>query len=136
MLLLAQWLITSLTILAVPYLVPGVSVDSFGAALAAAALLGIFNVLVKPILFVLTLPITLLTLGIFYLVLNALMFYWVSLLVGGVHVESFGSAFLAGLCVSFVSWVFNVSFKRENGSRMIVVRQFGTGGSNKTRDLN
>ena len=134
MYLLMQWLVTSLTITMIPYLISGVHVSSFGAAVAAAAVLGVLNVLIKPILFILTLPITVFTLGLFYFVLNAFMFKWVGALVSGFAVDSFGSAFLASLIVSFVSWLFSVSFKKSGSpGRVVVVRQ--SGGS-RMRDLN
>lgn len=135
MYLLMQWLVTSLTIMMIPYLVSGVHVNGFGAAVAAAAVLGILNVLVKPILFVLTLPITVFTLGIFYFVLNAILFKWVGALVSGFGVDSFGSAFLASLIVSFVSWLFSISVKKQNGQsrRVVVVRSSDSG---RVRDLN
>lgn len=135
MYLLMQWLVTSLTIMMIPYLLSGVHVNGFGAALAAAAVLGILNVLVKPILFVLTLPITVFTLGLFYFVLNAVLFKWAGALVSGFRVDSFGAAFLASLIVSLVSWIFSVSFKRKNGQsgRVVVVRQTA---SERVRDLN
>lgn len=118
----------------VPYLVSGVRVDSLGAAIAATAVLAILNVLVKPVLFVLTLPITVVTLGLFYLVLNGVMFKWMGGLVTGVHVDSYFAAFLASLIVSLVSWFFNVSLRRE-GERggMIVIRDSS---GRASRDLN
>lgn len=134
MYLLLQWIVTSLTIAMVPYLVSGVSVDSFPAAIAGAAILGVLNMLVKPILFLLTLPITVLTLGVFYLLLNALMFKWMGALVSGVHVDSFGAAFLGSIIVSLVSWIFSVSFRKEGGAGpRIVIRKSGP---RQTRDLN
>lgn len=135
--MLFQWLVTSLAILMVPYLVSGVHVDGFAAAVAAAAVLGVLNVLLKPILFFLTLPITVLSLGLFYFVLNALLFKLMGNLVSGVAVADFRSALLASLIVSFVSWVFNLSFQRPAGGqrRVVVVRQ-NPAGSRRSRDLN
>ena len=96
-------LLTSLTILAVPYVVSGVQVDGFGTALLAAFLLGILNVTVKPILILFTLPLTLVTLGFFLLVVNAIVFQVLGGLLPGLHFDSFGAAFLAALMVSIVS---------------------------------
>ena len=73
--ILIRWLITTLAILAVPYLISGVRVESFGSAMLTAAILGILNALVRPILIILTLPLTILTLGLFILVINALLFH-------------------------------------------------------------
>ena len=72
--ILIRWLITTVAILIVPHLISGVRVDSLGTALWAAAILGILNALIRPVLFLLTLPLTILTLGLFILVINALMF--------------------------------------------------------------
>jgi putative membrane protein len=134
--MLGRWLLTSLTILAVPYLVSGVHVEGFGTALVAAILLGILNVTVKPVLILFTLPFTLVTLGLFLLVVNALVFQLLGALLPGLHVDSFGSAFLAALVVSAVSWLLQVTVKRENGRRIVVVQDHRQEGSRKVRDLN
>src|SRR4051812_35712399 len=99
-----RWLVTSLGILMIPSLVSGVQVRDFGTALAAAAVLGILNTLVKPILIFFTLPLTFLTLGFFLLVINAFIFQFAGTLVSGLSVASFGSAFFASIIVSVVSW--------------------------------
>ncbi len=117
--LLIRWLVTSLAILAVPALVSGVQVPDFSSALAMAAVLGLLNTLVKPILLLVTLPLTLLTLGLFWLVINALLFDWAGTLVHGIHVASFKDAFVAALWVSAVSWVLHVSIdRRPRGARV------------------
>lgn len=102
--LLILWLINALALLAVPYLMHSVQVDSVGAALIAALILGFVNTLVRPVLVVLTLPATLLTLGLFILVINGLMFWIVAQLVGGFHVGGFWSAVGGALVYSIVSW--------------------------------
>lgn len=102
---LVRWVITSLTILMIPSLVSGVNVRDFGTALAAAAVLGVLNMIVKPILVLLTLPLTFVTLGLFLLVINALIFQFAGALVSGLQIESFGPALLASIIVSIVSWV-------------------------------
>jgi putative membrane protein len=124
--LLYRWLVTSLTIFAVPYLVSGVHVESFGAALAAAAILGILNILVKPVLILLTLPLTVFTLGFFLLVINALMFQLAGKLISGLAVANFGSAFLGALVVSLVSWIMHMSLGNRNGKRVVMVNQDDT----------
>jgi putative membrane protein len=100
-----RWLVLSLTILMLPKLVPGVQVAGFPTALAAAAVLSVLNVLVRPLFILLTLPLTVMTLGLFLLVVNGLMFQFASTLVSGMVVESFSSALLSSFVVSFVSWV-------------------------------
>ncbi|MGS0742249.1 phage holin family protein [Glaciimonas sp. GG7] len=102
--LLVTWLINALALLAVPYLLHSVSVDSFGAALIAALILGFVNTLIRPILLVLTLPVTVLTLGLFIFIINGLMFWIVAQLVGGFHVAGFWSAVAGALLYSIVSW--------------------------------
>jgi putative membrane protein len=86
-------------------LVPGVTVTGAGPLLVAALVLGIVNAVVRPVLVVLTFPLTLLTLGLFLLVLNALSVWLTSAVVPGFIVATFWSAFLTGLIVSIVSWI-------------------------------
>lgn len=128
-----RWLVTTLTILMVPHLISGVHVEGLGTALAAAAILSVLNLLVRPILLVLTFPLTLLSLGFFILFINALMFQWASALAQGMRVDSFGSAFLAALVVSVVTWVMHFSFEQRDGKRVIVIRGRG---AQRTVDLN
>lgn len=87
------------------YLVPGIGFRSTTTLLLAALVLGLVNALVRPVLFLLTLPITILTLGLFYLVVNGLAFALTAALVPGFTVTSFTSAILGALVVSLVSWV-------------------------------
>ncbi len=111
--MLFKWLVMSLALLAIPQLVGGVSVESFGTALAVAAVLAVMNVVLKPILILLTLPLTVLSLGLFIFVLNAFMMQMAPFFVSGFHVDSFKSAFISSLIVSIVSWVANVFDERQ-----------------------
>lgn len=95
--LLSKWVLSAAALLAVANLYPGVTVDSFGAALAAAFAIGLLNTLVRPVLVVLTLPVTLLTLGLFLFVINALMFWWAANLLDGFQVRDFGAALFGSL---------------------------------------
>jgi len=104
MVLLLTWLINAVALLAVPYVLHSVRVDSFGAALIAALILGLVNTLVRPVLVVLTLPVTLLTLGLFIFIINGLMFWVVAQLVDGFHVGGFWSAVGGALFYSIISW--------------------------------
>lgn len=132
---LFQWLVVSLTILMIPNVLSGIQVDSFGAALAAAAVLGVLNALVRPVLVVLTFPLTLLTLGLFLVVINALMFRWAGAIVSGVHVDGFLSAILASLIVSLVSWL--TSVKRDKTGPQARIQIIRPNLSQRTvRDLN
>ncbi|MDA7418360.1 phage holin family protein [Xenophilus arseniciresistens] len=101
--LIIQWLLSALALLAVTYLYSGVRVDSFTSALIAAAVIGLLNMVVRPILVVLTLPVTVVTLGLFLFVINALMFWSASGLLGGFHVDGFWAALLGSLIYSLLN---------------------------------
>ena len=98
--LLLKWLLSAVALLAVAYIYPGVVVGSFGSALLAALIIGLFNMVLRPVLVLLTLPVTVITLGLFLFVINALMFWAASGLVGGFHVNGFGAALLGSLIYS------------------------------------
>ena len=99
-------LIHMVAILIISYLLPGViRVEGVWAALAAAFLLGIVNAVLRPILIFFTLPITVLTFGLFLLVINGLMLLLVSSIVRGFHVNGFWGAVLGSILISLVSWV-------------------------------
>jgi putative membrane protein len=102
--ILLSWAINALCLLALPYLLSAVQVQSFGTALVVALVLGLLNVLIRPVLLVLTLPINILTLGLFTFVINGLLFWVVSRLVDGFTVASFGWAIIAAIVYSLVSW--------------------------------
>jgi len=87
----------------IPYIVPGMTIESFFSAMVVAVMLALVNALIKPILLVLTLPINILTLGLFTLVINGLMFYLVSAIVKGFNITNFTAAFLAALVYSVIS---------------------------------
>ena len=103
MILLVKWLALSLIILFVGWIVPGITISSFTTALIAAIAIALVNIVIKPILVFLTLPINILTLGIFILVINALLFMFVAYLIPGVEVDGFWSAFLGALILSILS---------------------------------
>ncbi len=100
---LVQWAITALSLWVASLLFRGLKFDSTGALIGSALLLGLANALVKPLLIVLTLPLTLVTFGLFLLVLNALMILLVSALVRGFRVSGFWTAFFASIFVSLLS---------------------------------
>lgn len=102
--LLVIWLINALALLALPYLMQSVQVDNLGSALVAALVLGLVDTLVRPVLVLLTLPVTVLTLGLFIFIINGLMFWVVAQLVGGFHVAGFWSAVGGALLYSIISW--------------------------------
>src|SRR3989339_1035776 len=98
-----RWIINAIALMLITLVVPGFSVESFGYALLAAFVLGLVNAIVRPILFILTLPVTIMTLGLFTFILNALMIWLVSTIVDGFVVEGFIPALLAALLLWFVS---------------------------------
>lgn len=100
---LVHWAITALALWAASYLFRGIKFDSTGALFIAALLLGFANAVVKPLLIVLTLPLTLLTFGLFLLVINALMILLVSALVRGFKVSGFWTALFASIFISLLS---------------------------------
>ena len=102
---LLHWAIVAAALWVAAYLVPGVVVRSEPARRIAALVLGLVNALVRPVLTILTLPITILTLGLFYLVVNGAAFALAAAMVPGFDVAGFGSAVMGALLVSLVSWV-------------------------------
>jgi putative membrane protein len=98
--LILKWLFSAAALLAVAYLYSGVTVSSFTGALIAAAVLGALNMVVRPILVLLTLPVTLVTLGLFLFVVNALMFWAAASLTSGLNVAGFGAALIGSLIYS------------------------------------
>jgi putative membrane protein len=102
--LLVVWLLNALALLAVAYLMPSIEVSGFGGALIAAAVIGLVNMLIRPLLVLLTLPITLLTLGLFILVINGLLFFGVGALLEGFEVQGLWSGMLGALLYSLISW--------------------------------
>lgn len=103
--ILLHWLISAAALFLLPYVFKWVEVESVQAALIAALVLGLVNALVRPILFVLTLPVTLLTLGLFIFVLNGLLFWAVGSLVDGFRVAGFWSGVFGAIVYSLISWV-------------------------------
>lgn len=105
--MLIHWIALTLALLIVSYFYSGVRVSSLPAAIIAAAVLGILNALVRPVLQFFALPITFLTLGLFYFVINGLMLYWTAFLVEGLAVRSFGAAILGSIFISLFSLILN-----------------------------
>jgi len=107
--LLLRWLLNAAALMLVAYLYPGVQVESLGSAIVAAVVLGLVSAVIRPILVVLTLPVTILTLGLFLFVINALLFWCVAEIVGGFHVAGFWAALVGSLLYSVItlvtSWV-------------------------------
>jgi putative membrane protein len=105
--IILHWLINAIALFLVPFVIPGVHITNFYVALIAVLIIGLINAIIRPILIVLTLPINILTLGLFTLVLNALLFWFASSIVKGFEVSGFGAAFLGALAFWLISWLGN-----------------------------
>jgi putative membrane protein len=112
--LLLRWLILTVAIIVASYLLEGIHVSGFVPAFFAAALLGILNALFRPVLILLTLPINILSLGLFTFIINALMLMMVSEVISGFEVHGFWTAVFGSLIISIISWLLN-SFISDRG---------------------
>ena len=108
--LILKWVLNSFALFFVMKLMPGIQFDRFQDLLVAALVIGLLNAFLRPVIILLTLPVTMLTLGLFTLVINGLMFYLAAYLVSGFQVTGFGAAFLAALLFSLFSFVLNMAF--------------------------
>lgn len=105
--LLIKWLVSAIAVFITSYILPGVDIDSFGTAFIVALVLGIINAVVKPLLFILTLPITILTFGLFTLILNVFMILLTDFLVTGFRLENVLWALIFGFVLSIINSVLN-----------------------------
>lgn len=115
---LVQWLITSLSLWVSSYVFAGIKFESTQSLVISALLLGFANAIVKPMLFILTLPLTLVTFGLFLLVINALMILLVSALVKGFTVSGFWTAFFASIFISVMSFLIGAFFTGDGNPPM------------------
>ena len=111
--ILIVWLINTVALLALPYLMTSIRISGFWTALIAALVLGLVNALIRPVLVLLTLPVTLVTLGIFILVINGLLFWLVSKMVDGFYVTGFWAAVGGALLYSIISWALSTLLLRN-----------------------
>lgn len=110
-----RWLVTTLAVFIAAHIVPGVSYLDWGGLLLAGLLLGILNAFVRPVLMLLSLPWIIVTMGLFILLLNALLLKLVAMIVPGVAVEGFWSAVFGAIVISIVSWPFSCFFRTSDG---------------------
>jgi putative membrane protein len=110
--LIAKWLLSATALLFVAYVYQGVEVRSFGSALLAAFVIGLLNIVVRPVLVVLTLPVTVVTLGLFLFVINALMFWAAASLLDGFQVTGFVAALVGSLIYSVIGLVIESALER------------------------
>ncbi len=126
--LFIRWLVLTFAILCASYLIDGIWVSSFFSAFFAAAMLGILNAFFRPVVLLLTLPINILTLGLFTFIINALMLKMASAVIPGFHVYGFWAAVLGALVISVVNWLLSsfindrgrveyIELRRRNGNR-------------------
>jgi putative membrane protein len=121
--LLLRWSILTLAILAASYLLDGIEVTGFFPALAAAAVLGILNAFLRPILFLLTLPLVILSLGLFTIIINALLLMLVSAVMSGFNVAGFWAALVGSLVISAVSWLLSSLINNQGRVEVINLKQ-------------
>ncbi len=117
-----RWSINLLALIVAGVLIPGIEIRSILTGILAAGILGIVNAVLRPIVLLLTLPINLVTLGLFTLVVNAAMLELVSAVAPGFSIGTFGAAFLGALVISIVSWMLNV-FVGGNGTVVFIKRE-------------
>jgi putative membrane protein len=108
-----RWLITAISFLVAAYFIPGITVLNFQVALFAAFVFGLINAFIRPLLLLFTLPLTIITLGLFIFVVNAISFYLVSFLTSGFKVDNFWAALLGSIVVSLTSSVLNSLFNSK-----------------------
>lgn len=115
--LILIWCCNALALLAVAYLLPGIRVDGFTSALIAALVLGLINTLLRPLLILLTLPVTVLTLGLFILVINGLLFWFAGSVLRGFEVSGFWVGVMGALLYSILSYVFSLLIPKRTIQR-------------------
>lgn len=111
--LVLRWIVSALALLALPHVIGGIELKSFYVALVAAVLLGLVNAVIRPVLIVLTLPVTILTLGLFILVINALLFWFVGSFFDGFRVDGFWAGFFGAILYSLITWAANALLFEE-----------------------
>ena len=111
--LLFRWAVNAAALLAIAYILPGLGLDGVWTAILAALVLGLVNALIRPLLVILTLPVTVITLGLFLLVINALMLWLASSIIPGFTIDTFFTAVLAAIFLMIVGWVTNWLLKTE-----------------------
>src|SRR5689334_15539491 len=114
--LLITWLINAAALFALPYLMNSIQVDSFAAALFAALVLGLINTLIRPLLVLLTLPVTILTLGLFIFVINGLLFWAVGSFMPGFHVGGFWAGVFGAIVYSVISWLLSALIPKRTSA--------------------
>lgn len=120
--LLIRFVVTGIAVLVASEVVPGISLDSLSAGIAAAVVLALLNALVRPVLYLLTLPFIIVTLGLFMVIVNALVLQLAAWLVKGFHVEGFWASILGAVLISVVSTVLNLFISERGTVEVITAR--------------
>ena len=117
--IIIRWLILTIAMITTSYLIEGIRLESFFAALFAAAVLGILNAFFRPVILLLTLPINILSLGLFTFVINAVILLMASGAINGFKIDGFFAALLGSLLISIVSWILNTFINEEGNVKYI-----------------
>jgi putative membrane protein len=117
--LVLVWLINTVSLIAVAYLMPSISVSSLASALVAALVLGLVNTIIRPILVLLTLPVTIVTLGLFIFVINGLLFWFVGSFIEGFVVAGFWPGVFGAIVYSVISWLLSSLVLSSRGDRRL-----------------
>lgn len=115
--LLLIWVINSASLITVAYLLPGITISSFRAAFIGALVLGLVNTFIRPLMVILTLPATILTLGLFIFLINGALFWWVGTYVDGFTVDSLGAGIVGAILYSLIAWVLSIALLPKNAKR-------------------
>src|SRR5262252_3610397 len=121
-----RWAVTTIAVMVASSVIRGIHYDTVAALIGASLLLGILNAFVRPILLILSVPLILITLGLFIFVLNGLLLLLVHSVVVGFHVDGFWSAFWGAIVISFVSWVLSAFFRGSDGHVHVLTHQTDT----------
>ncbi|PIR78167.1 MAG: hypothetical protein COU28_03190 [Candidatus Magasanikbacteria bacterium CG10_big_fil_rev_8_21_14_0_10_36_16] len=112
--IIIRWFLNAVALLLIANYLPGMALGGLYSALITVLVLGLVNALIRPIIFILSLPVNILTLGMFTFVINAFLFWFVATIVKGFSVESFGTAFFASILFSILSFAINILLKKES----------------------
>ena len=123
--ILIRWIINALALLLISQLIQGIQVDSVFAAFIAAAVLGIINAVLRPLILILTFPITILTLGLFVFIINGFMLYLAGQLVKGFYVHGFWASIFGAIFLSLISWLANAFISDQGRIEYIEIHRAG-----------
>ncbi len=126
---LLRWSMNLLALIIAAAMINGIRIQSMEMGVLAAGILGVINAVIRPVVLILTLPINVLTLGLFTLVINAAMLKLVSVLVPGLVIDSFRAAFLGAIIISVISWILNIFIGGDG--KVVFIKRVGKNGERK-----